>query len=81
MFILPFADTGKMVEIFGSDLCNGIALPASTLTINAGPGIGRSFYGTTPFSIVGGGMVSKPGSGLERLPLRCQDGGSTDGVE
>jgi hypothetical protein len=33
MFLLPFAGNGKMFEITGSDLCSGIVLPASTLTI------------------------------------------------
>jgi hypothetical protein len=36
MFLLPFAGNGKMFEITGSDLCNGIVLPASTLTITGG---------------------------------------------
>jgi hypothetical protein len=33
MFLLPFAGNGKMFEITGSILCNGIIVPASTLTI------------------------------------------------
>jgi hypothetical protein len=33
MFLLPFAGNGKMFDINGSDLCSGIFLPASTLTI------------------------------------------------
>jgi hypothetical protein len=33
MFLLPFAGKGKMFEITVADLCNGVVLPASTLTI------------------------------------------------
>jgi hypothetical protein len=33
MFLLPFAGNGKMLDMTGSDLCSGIVLPASTLTI------------------------------------------------
>jgi hypothetical protein len=57
MFLLPFAGKGTVLEITGSDLCNGIVCPASTLTITGESNIGPLFYGIKPHGGAYGGIV------------------------